>query len=563
MKLKIPHRIRLVLTLAGVACLGLTSAKASYRVCGITLNSSDEMNVFRKALAGPGVEFEELTASADSGNPDDTSWWTTACKKTLPCDDLVISGHFAGDFFGDSHRAKLPLRTLEQSACAGDCPSVLAAPKNVFLFGCNTLADKSRDQRSNAEFRQVLLRDGFTTDAADEVIEHRYGTLGSAFRERLAFVFRNAANLFGFSSVAPLGHESAPRLAEYFQTQPHSPSAPPEMIDGPALLRSFRGTSFAVIHPNAGSIAPRDFCEITRKDLTPDEAKHAVEERLAGPNFLSDLPLMLDVFFEQHLDRRAPSDWAFPGGAIAVYQRLEGLLPSLRHSSFGVKVRALLFSIGGLPRENLRAFTLEYVNGLVTENLGLAAVSGVCALPEPARATLAAADFPVSNAFLRNPNGNAILSCLDFLRDARFYESAIRILGDHPSELLQRRILWGLQDQSDHALYSEDEKIRTDHFLTPDERAINRSVMDAYRKVPEVSSILYSFVPGNNLDPRERAFLGEILNAGPGAFTGWEYARILRVAGASGLRDELFRSIVRRYENLPRVSSAARDYFNL
>ena len=55
----------------------------------------------------------------------------------------------------------------------------------LFLFGCNTLAGKEKDTRTPAQYRHVLMEDGFTPEQAQRIASARYGDIGRSFRARM------------------------------------------------------------------------------------------------------------------------------------------------------------------------------------------------------------------------------------------------------------------------------------------------------------------------------------------------------------------------------------------
>ena len=70
-------------------------------ICTITINSKNEINVFKK-FAPKGDRFIELTQLKTDLDKSD-SWLENACDDQVQCDTLIISGHFAGTFFGNKN----------------------------------------------------------------------------------------------------------------------------------------------------------------------------------------------------------------------------------------------------------------------------------------------------------------------------------------------------------------------------------------------------------------------------------------------------------------------------
>ncbi len=188
---------------------GLVSQKPT--VCTVTINSSEEKEVFKSYL-GDDFNFVELTQFATSG----TNWFMKACQSGVECDILVISGHFGGSFFGLSSYS-LSLSELQSRACQEVCDGLLKKPKEVFLFGCNTMAGKARDNRTPEEYTEILIEDGFSRRRAEQVSAFRYSSLGEQTQDRMKQVFPYS-RIYGFHSLAPSGKNIKPRLKSYFET---------------------------------------------------------------------------------------------------------------------------------------------------------------------------------------------------------------------------------------------------------------------------------------------------------------------------------------------------------
>lgn len=182
-------------------------------VCTVTLNSDDEKDVFESKLKG--FNFIELT------NKDNGDWLKKACESKVQCDVLLISGHFAGTFFGKSG-LRLPLATLENTSCSNTCPGIFEKPKEVFLMGCNTLAGKKLDSRGPEEYVRVLMADGFSRQQAEQVAAARYSSIGSSNLQRMRMAFPGAnTKLYGFDSIGPAGTTVRPFLEKYLSAVPN------------------------------------------------------------------------------------------------------------------------------------------------------------------------------------------------------------------------------------------------------------------------------------------------------------------------------------------------------
>ncbi len=182
--------------------------------CFMTINSVEEKATFTKNLNPAEWDLVEFVGTTP-GAP--TSGWIDAiCKSGIQCDLEVISGHFAGNFFGKSGMI-LSLEEMNNHSCAADCSGVLNHPREVYLFGCNTLAGKDHDSRTPQEYFDILVADGIPRDQAARIVEDRYSPFGQDNRGKMQRSFSGVPYLYGFYSKGPLGADIEPILKKYFQ----------------------------------------------------------------------------------------------------------------------------------------------------------------------------------------------------------------------------------------------------------------------------------------------------------------------------------------------------------
>jgi hypothetical protein len=187
---------------------------AKKTVCTITVNSSDEREVFRRSLPADQFEFVELV---ERGRPD---WLASACQKGVRCDALLISGHFDGgdEFYSDrvDARESLPVDEMERASCSDSCPGLFSQLKEVYLFGCNTLnADALKSV--SAEAVRSLIRSGHSPADAERLAQVLNERHAGSNRDRMRQIFKDVPVIYGFSSKAPLGRSAGPVLERYFQ----------------------------------------------------------------------------------------------------------------------------------------------------------------------------------------------------------------------------------------------------------------------------------------------------------------------------------------------------------
>lgn len=232
--------ITLFLVLSGICSFAVGSQKT---ICTMTLNSSDEKDVFKKLYSSDQVQFVELVPANK-----DPEWLNNACRSGIQCDVLVVSGHFGGVFFGEGNSTTLDLKEIERLSCEHSCPGILQKPKDIFLMGCNTLPTKEKDKRTIEEYVEVLIHNGFPRDLAERVAFSRYSEYGMSISQIFASAFSGSARLHGFSSTGPLGKQAAPRLMQGLKNT----SAESLFTQGPNVARlkdAFAGTSYRMVEP--------------------------------------------------------------------------------------------------------------------------------------------------------------------------------------------------------------------------------------------------------------------------------------------------------------------------
>jgi hypothetical protein len=127
----------------------------------------------------------------------------------------VISGHFSGSFHG-STGLNLTTSELESYSCNPQCDGILNKPKEVFLFGCNTLAGKEGGQQSLESLMSDLMRTGFTREQASNVVVFLRSEFGRMMKSRMQDIFPKTPQIYGFSRVSPTGPQIEARLGNYF-----------------------------------------------------------------------------------------------------------------------------------------------------------------------------------------------------------------------------------------------------------------------------------------------------------------------------------------------------------
>lgn len=187
-------------------------------ICSVTVNSEDERQLFRSELGSDKYNWVELLPGREDNRfiVRDNSWLQKACVAKIKCDILVLSGHFAESFIGDSG-FEVAAQDLHDAACTTGCDDFFKSVKEVYLFGCNTLASKKQDARSVDQYVKILTEDGLGPHKAQRVAARRYTPYGVDYATEMKSIFSNATGIYGFPSVGPSGKSVARPLKNYLQ----------------------------------------------------------------------------------------------------------------------------------------------------------------------------------------------------------------------------------------------------------------------------------------------------------------------------------------------------------
>jgi hypothetical protein len=277
---------------------------SKFTICTATINSSNEKSLFEEMAKFNKEKFNPVVELTDFGD----DWFQKACKSKIRCDQLVISGHFGGSFFGKSGLS-LSSNELEDQGCAKTCDGIMNAPYEIFLFGCNTLATKAKDSRSPEAYLKALLSDGIPRVEADAIVESRYGVTDEDNRTRMVRAFAGQAkNIYGFNSIAPSGEHVEYYLRNYLGSI--NPAQKLEMLKknrnlqnavypNNLIANSLRLTSFDQVATKKLILRDKSsemICSLRSQIASVDERIESTIEALNDPRYLSYIP-SINIFF--------------------------------------------------------------------------------------------------------------------------------------------------------------------------------------------------------------------------------------------------------------------------
>lgn len=382
----------------------------SLHVCAFGFNSYEELAAVRAQLPADEFDFidfsaqllggqsaprEELAASTGSGpNAADPtlSQLLALCASDLRCDISVYSGEFAGEFFG-RYGSSLSLQTMEEAACQQRCQGVFHRSQEVFLLACNTLASKDPDSRTADRYLQVLLDHGFERASAERVVQLRYGPWGPSFSQAFLRIFAGVPRVYGFSSVAPDGVDTASRLRRYFRVmgdyKRYLDSAFGSTDPNTQLLAAFRGTSLVQMSARATSYqqaAERDLvCGVYDDTRTVEQRLRIVHRLLARSDFLAFLPT-IQLFLRRHPPERFVGEARYVLAEMhedaAARDRVVGLVGVLHASTLQLELANLARGLQWISGDEFRRLAVDAARQLVVPPVSSEAVDVLCETSE-------------------------------------------------------------------------------------------------------------------------------------------------------------------------------------
>ncbi|OFZ55920.1 MAG: hypothetical protein A2428_01980 [Bdellovibrionales bacterium RIFOXYC1_FULL_54_43] len=354
---------------------------SKYTVCTVTINSDDEKKVFQKYLKQKDFEFVELTEKrpppGEQEEDDSEGWFDSACRSGVQCDILLVSGHFGGGFFGDKN-VELSLLKLQRHSCAEDCPGILKSPKEVFLMGCNTLAEKEKDSRTPEQYLRVLLDDGIPRSTAERVVEARYGVFSTSFKSSMRRVFAGVPHLYGFSSIGPSGNSVKGFLSSYFKSkkdygQHLDKIATKELVrdldfmnknqgipENFLLKKALRQTAFAqcsgIIGNDPEAVARKNICILMDDNVSRESKLKLISNLMQGKDYLQYF-FSIHQFFKRNPPNR------YKGTEVDLFKEIqansqakesfEALMKSIKTSTMRVDIATLVHSLQWMNKEEL------------------------------------------------------------------------------------------------------------------------------------------------------------------------------------------------------------------
>lgn len=281
-----------------------------YTVCTMTMNSSNEREVFREQVRRDPAHFNPIVELTDFSGSD---WFQAACRSGVRCDQLVISGHFTDGFGGtsddDGVRRSLRLDDMERMGCQNTCDGILDHPYEVFLLGCNTLATKAADNRTPEVYLNTLVEDGVPRSRAELIVEARYGTMGESNRSRIQRAFRGQKKmLYGFDARGPSGATIEDMLRDYFSLSSlraglrraeNARTVATVHAMNTLLAESLELTAFEQCEAGRDTDRDSKICALRNPQLSIDRRLAVIEEALQGDDWFRYVPA-INRFFRQN-----------------------------------------------------------------------------------------------------------------------------------------------------------------------------------------------------------------------------------------------------------------------
>ena len=413
-------------------------------VCSITVNSPDEQAMFRRSLPADQFQFVELV---ERGRPD---WLTSACRRQIRCDVLIISGHYDGgnEFFSDRGEASefLPVDEMERVSCSDSCPGLFSQLKEVYLFGCNTL-NSGANRSASAEIERSLVRSGHSPADAERLVRVLAARHGESSRDRMRLIFMNVPVIYGFSSVAPVGPAAAAILGRHFQVDGTS-----EVGSGRAsarLLGQFGGHSMVVTRGlnddgSAGWPIGRTSASLPTIDCRTARKLEFVH-RLFGRE-MAEVRMFLDSV-EEYFASLPETERQAPAVARALDEIARDRAARDRYLAFArdadqpairVRMMKLAQNLGWLSSAELRAELLQMIGELLArDSIGAADLDLVCSLNDGRELDGELSRLQLSPAQAGKTDHAVLLACLGSAQARARVLEALTSADDSEVELAQ------------------------------------------------------------------------------------------------------------------------------
>jgi hypothetical protein len=399
-------------------------------VCVMSFHGEEEPRVFKDHL--PPADFDvvdlspHLLATPTPGpaadRPGPAPWLVAICEQGVRCDVMVYSAEFAGSFFGKSGKA-LSLGDMEEAACLTQCDGLFHTPHEVFLLGCNTLATKSEDTRTPDEYRRVLLEHGFDQASAERVVGFRYGPLGPSFREAVRRVFMDVPRIYGFSSVAPIGQYTAPRLEKYFRStrdyRRHLDETNGDTSPNKRLLAAFKGTGLVqtsgLMRTDVAAEDRHQICRLYDEGLSVAHRLGIVRELVGRKDFLAFVPTI-----QTFISRHPSGEYEDHEGELfeeiqrseAARQQVLELAHSLDVSALQLELAYFAFQMDWMSPDAFRGLAIDGARELLARPLTSEVVDIMCEISKHQRIGDAFTSDDVPGAVFRHPEGIRLIECL-------------------------------------------------------------------------------------------------------------------------------------------------------
>jgi hypothetical protein len=405
-----------------------------FTVCAITINSDDEKKIFTSQANRYPDKYNPVVELTTMGEED---WFSKACKSGIRCDQLVISGHFAGDFFGDSGKS-LRMKEMEEAGCSKTCEGIMNQPYEVFLFGCNTLAEKDADHRSPAQYLQVLLADGIPRSQAELVVQSRYGAVGDSNRSSMQRAFSGLKKqIYGFDSVGPSGKNVKGFLNNYFtkisapaQLEKQAMKRALNQVDmgNKALAESLAPTAFTQCSSiNSDDEKTKKVCGLLDTQKTTGQKLALTMELMAQEDYLLYLPTINSFMKTVDYASLSPDDQKTFDEIkknTVIKSQLLGLIDQTNGLGLKVEWIQLAEKLGFLTEEQAQEKVTSEVAKVFERPISDETVTQICDMDYTVKKYVNLKDSHLKMGVIKS-NELTALSCLSPIRDVKLLNRVV------------------------------------------------------------------------------------------------------------------------------------------
>jgi hypothetical protein len=303
----------------------------------------------------------------------------------------------------------------------------------------------------------------------------------------------------------------------------------------------------------------QNFCGLINPTGTDESKTLLVQNMLTDQDYLKNIPLLMEAM-DKGLVKSSIVQNAISQN-IFLKNRVLGLIEQLKESPLIINYASFAKKMGWLSSEKEK----EYITTFIKEELKLPGTlektDRLCHLPLDVKSQITLADLEPMNQRLSSVYGAKLMNCLNLPLDETYLNKVSNSLLSSNNYDHQKELIWSMQKIVQNKMLGPNEVLLTGPInRTQDQKEINERIIKIVKDRHDLSTVIYSFSPGENLSSVEKKFIKDMILKGPQYFPGWQFTWLLRVATRSSLKDPAILESLGQFEYHERAKQAVREY---